>query len=416
MFFFLTYGDGTLLRHAPQKVTSDCAVSLEVDDCTRRWVVIEDDKPVPSRREFSVTSELALRLLGREVGDVVELPGNLVRSEKATLRELQTKYVRAFQDSLEHYRERFPDTSFLQQIPVGSGDDFDPTPIVESLKQRHEGIERCIEIYKTSACPLHLFASRIGISELDAVKALAQHPNGIVKCCQTTPQEFEQAVGQGVASAIIVLDISAIVTLTLLDGWSALDPTKQYMVSQTTKELVDQWVSDASGERAHELGRMAVTDDNHLLVQETTVEQQNARRAEREKMKKMVETHCAWRSSESMAALPPEKRRVYEQVAGFHNVEAMSLAKNLNAVLWSDDLVLSFIAKADFDVKSVWTQLAVRCFVDAGLVSINDFNLVSTKLASWDYATIVWNPQTIIALASMRPGLLRNGRSNSASS
>ncbi|QDT50511.1 hypothetical protein Pan258_45900 [Symmachiella dynata] len=390
------YGDKTSLRQPPEQVEAHCAVLLEAEGGSQRWVVIENSNPVPSRGEFAESSAMAQRLIGREVGDVVELPGSLVQIEKGTIREIQTKYVRAFQDSLQRFRERFPETSFIQQIHVGSGDDFDPTPLIESLKQRREYVEKCVEFYRTNPCSLHLFATKVGINELDAVKALAHHPTGIVTCCHMTPREFDSAVEEGIPGEVIVLEISAIVTLTLLDGWGFLNPSKNYLVSQTAKELVDQWLSDASEERANEGGYASVDEDGQLLFQETTEEQREARRLELDTIKEMIETHCECRSSEAVAAIPSDKRDAYEQVAGFHNVESMSLAKDVEGVLWTDDLVLSLIAKTDFGVPTVWTQLGFRCFVDAGHLTIDDFALVSAKLAAWSYTAIVWRAETII--------------------
>jgi tetratricopeptide (TPR) repeat protein len=394
--FFFMYGDKTSLRQPPDKVEPHCAVLLEAEGGSQRWVVIEDNNPVPSRGEFAENSALTQRLIGREVGDVVELPGSLVQIEKATIREIQTKYVRAFQDSLQRFRERFPETSFIQPIHVGSGDDFDPTPIIESLKQRREYVEKCVEFYRTNPCSLHLFATRVGINELDAVKALAHHASGIVRCCHTTPREFDQAVKECILGEVIVLDISAIVTLTLLEGWDYLGADKTYLVSQATKELVDQWLSDASEERATEGGYASVDEHGQLLFEETTDEQRDARRAELNTIKEMIETHCECRSSEAVAALPPERRDAYEKFAGFHNVESMSLVKDVGGALWTDDLVLSLIAETDFGVPTVWTQLGLRCFVDAGHLTIVDFALVSAKLASWSYTAIIWKAETII--------------------
>jgi hypothetical protein len=257
-------------------------------------------------------------------------------------------------------------TSFIQQIHVGSGDEFDPTPIIESLKERHACVDKCIELYNTHPCSVHLFAKKIGTTELDAIKAFAQDPNGLVKCCQTTPNDFAQAIEHGETGDVIVLGITAVVTLTLVEGWSYLDPTKQHIVSQSTKDVVEQWLSDLEGLYAGEGGHASVTEDGQLIFQETTQEQRDARRAEVETIKEMIETHCECRSSESVAGIEPEKRDAYERVAGFHNVEAMSPAKDLNAMLWSDDHLLAFIAKNDFDVECVWTQLILRRFVDAG--------------------------------------------------
>ena len=396
IFHVLTHGEKGSLRNPPAKVDPQSAVSLEIHGGGWRWVVIENDKPVPSRGEFSQETELSRRRLGRALGDEVDLPGALAKTERATIREIQTKYVRAFQDSLQHFRERFPETSLIHKIHVGSGADFDATAIIESLKERRAHVEACIDFYKKNPCTLYLFATRIGISEFDAIKALAAYPTAMVKCCQTTPLAFEAAASEGIPSDNIVLDITAISTLTLTHAWGFLSPDKKYMVSRATKQLAYDWLSEASEEKDREGGHASVTEDGQFLFQEITNEQREARRVECETITEMIEKHCECQSSEAMAAMKPDMRTLYEQVAGFHNVEAMSLARDLNAALWSDDHVLSFIAKTEFGVQTVWTQLALRCFGDAGRLSKDDFDLVSAELASWNYGVIVWNAATII--------------------
>jgi hypothetical protein len=394
--FFLQHGEKTSLREPPAVVTSESAALLSVEKGPERWVVIENENPLSSRGEFAETSEVASRLIGRAIGDVIELPG-LALSEKATVRAIQTKFVRAFQDSLTHFHQRFPDTPFLQQVHVGTGNEFDPAPIIATLKERRAFVEKCFEVYATEPCPLYLFATRVGISELEAIKALAHRPGSVVKCSETTPYEFAQAVQVGLSVEPIVMDISAIVTLTLLDAWQYVDPTKKYIVSQNTKDTVNGWLQEAADVRLQEGGHVSVTEHGDLVFQDSTEDQRSRRLAELEKMQNLVETHCDSRSSEGMAALAPERRRTYEQVVGFHNIESMSLAKEYDALLWSDDLVLGLIAQADFGVKRIWTQLALRCFVDSGSASIGDFNLGTAKLAAWDYVNTVWSPETVIS-------------------
>ena len=75
----------------------------------------------------------------------------------------------------------------------------------------------------------------------------------------------------------------------------------------------------------------------------------------------------------------------------------MSVARDHEAVLWSDDVVVGFVGKTDFGVTNVWTQIALRCFANCGLMLLEDFNLATAKLAAWDYMNITWNPETIIA-------------------
>ncbi len=396
VFSFLTYGNRTSLREPPIQVEAESAALLETDNCQQRWVIIEKDRPVPSRGEFAPTSKIAERLLGRNVNDMIELPGSLVHIEMATVKEIQTKYVRAFQDSLSHFRERFPDTSFVQQIHFGTGDEFDPVPLIESLKERRAHIDKWIGLYKAHPCSLHLFANRLGITEIDAIKSLAAHPNGLIKCCQITPSDFVQAVEQHETGNVVVLDITAVVTLTLIEAWCYLDSGKKYIVSQATREVVEQWLSTLKDECSHEGGHASVTEDGQLIFQEITLEQREANCKEIESIKQVIEERCECQSSASLAEIEPQKRDRYEQLVGFHNLEAMTLARDLNAILWCDDELLAFLAKNDFGVGSVWTQLILRKSVDACCLTMDDYNLMSAKLVSWDYAQTIWNPDIVI--------------------
>lgn len=398
IFFFLRYAQNSELRTPASKVEKETAVLLEINGREHRWVIIEKEQPAASRNEFASSSAIGKVLLGSEIGDVVELPGISFHPELATVREIQTKYVRAFQDSLHNFTQRFPGSSMLQQVRVGDEENFDPTAIIESLKGRKEHVDKCVEVYRDHPCSLYLFADNIGLNELEAIKSLASIPNGVVKCCQTSPQEFEQLARAGLPNDAAVLSISTIITLTLLDGWEHLDSSKRYMVAQSTSELVGKWIHDAKADQTQEGGGVIRLDDaNQLVLHETTEEQRQAELEEIRRMRDMIDQHCEVESSAAVADLDPEKRDKYRKLVGLHNVESMSLAKDNDAVLWTDDVVVGYIGTTDFGVPSKWTQLVLRCQVEAGSVSIENFNLVTAKLASWHYGSIIWNPATIIA-------------------
>ena len=396
-FFFLTYGTKTTLREPPELVQKDCAVLLQVSENDLRWIVIEDEQPVASRYEVASGTRLAQSVLDHRVGDVIHLSVAFVNPEQATIREIQTKYVRAFQESLQNFQRLFPDTSILQQLHLGDGDSFDPTPIIDSLKGRQEHVEKCIEAYSSNACSIYLFAKSIGISEFDAIKSLSQQPHRTVQCCETTPQEFAQTVALGVPAEAFVLTVSAIITLTLADGWNHLNNTKRYLVSQLTSELIDSWIHNANESLAKESGMIGLDTENRLVFHETSEEYRNLNLRELQSMRQKVDAHCTTASSMCIAELLPEKRRLYNDVIGLHNVESAGVAKTQNATLWTDDLVVGLAGTTDFGVPSMWTQLAMRCFVDTSSLSMQDFDLITAKLASWGYTNIIWTPETIIA-------------------
>jgi tetratricopeptide (TPR) repeat protein len=102
LYFFLTYGERTGLQEALPIIADGSAVLLKLSDGENWWVIIEDDNPAASRGEFSAKSELGQLLVSRKVGDIIDLPGNRVQPQTATIVEIQSKYVRAFQDSMHN--------------------------------------------------------------------------------------------------------------------------------------------------------------------------------------------------------------------------------------------------------------------------------------------------------------------------
>lgn len=397
IFFFLQHAHRTERCDPPSTVSGESAVLLSFSRGEQRWVIIENERPAASRGEFGANSELGQRLVGRTVGDIIECPGNLLQVDSATIKEIQTKYVRAFQDSLENFRALFPSTSALQQINVGDAEHFDPTPIINSLKERRARVESSVQLYRDNPCPLYLFAQRVGLTEIEALKALTVHPNGLVKCCQVTPMRFREAAQRGIDSERVVISISAIITLSLTQAWDYLDTTKTYLVSQVTSELIDEWINHAIANRSEDSGIVSLDAAGQLVFQEATNEERHARIEELRRIRKMVDSHCTRRSSLAVAALDPGKRKRYGRFLGVHNLESISVAKDEGAVLWTDDVVVGLVGSAEFGVSSIWTQLALRCGVLSGSVPLEEFNRVTAKLAGWDYVSIVWTPETIIA-------------------
>jgi tetratricopeptide (TPR) repeat protein len=397
IFVFLRHSHRTDFRDAPMAVTVGCSVLLELGGGKLRWVTIEDDQPVGSRGEFSSTSAMGEALIGKKAGDTLEMPDRLVQPQIATVRDIQSKYVRGFQDSIENFAKWFPGTSILQPFDVGDVEKPDLTVIVESLKGRREHVDKCLQLYRDQPVPLFLLADCLGVTELETVKALARHPKGIIKCSDASPESFALAVQAGIAPGAIVLSMPAIVTLTLVDGWQHLDAGTDYLVSQMTSEIIDGWIQERADDTLNEGGVLAINEADQLVFIPLTAEDRRTRLDELQRMRRMVDQHCKSASSVGMAALEPGARKTYEQVLGLHNLEAMCVAKDHHAILWTDDAIMGTIAKADFGTTVIWTQLALRCFVESGRLTLDDFELVTAKLAAGNYGSVIWHAGTIIA-------------------
>lgn len=395
--YYFIYADKCSLRNEPVTVTRDCAVLLRTQSGGTRWVVIENRNPVSSRHEFAETSELPSRLIGLSVGDRIELPGVFLDGESATVEVIQTKYVRAFQEAIENYCERFPDAPFLQPIQLDTGNGFDTEPILRTLKQRREHFDTWIAIYQSRPLSLHLLAKQLGLTLLETILLLGSRPDVVVKCSVSSTEEFDRLASSEGNRTKFVLDLSAIATLSLTDSWDCLDASRSYYVSQTTRETIEHWINHAQEFAGRESGRASIMDDGQLLFTETTEEQLDLRLLRLHTIKEAIDARCEIQSAVSVAAVTPKKRERYKEVFGFANVEAMCLANDLDAVLWTDDIVLGLLAKSEIGVEAVWTQLAFNRFAERGILSPDRLELIAAKLVALSYGTLIWNARTIIA-------------------
>ncbi len=146
----------------------------------------------------------------------------------------------------------------------------------------------------------------------------------------------------------------------------------------------------------HEGGHASVTEDGRMIFEENTKAQRDEKISEIRAILERIEQICEVKSSESVASIEPQKREMFEKLLGFHNLEAMCLAGDLNATLWTDDYIQAFIAKNELQIPCVWTQLAFGQSVVSEKMEQSKYDLVSAKLVSWKYTQIVWNAGTIL--------------------
>ena len=241
LWFVLQYGKKADLPIHLEVVDEQSAVRLEnLTTGGQRWVVAEDRQPDPALNEFS-TSVIA-SLIGKSVGDVVDLRGPSLQQQQERIIGIQSKYIRLLQDVMSNFQDRFPGAGKIQTIHLGSGEDFDPAPLIESLKTRREHVDSAMAFYHNNLCSLHYLASKLGVNERQLMIGLADHDEWFVRCVECSPKQYSQVSEAGFDTNKVVLDVSAIVTISQLDAWNQLDTQWEFLVSQATSDLIAQWL------------------------------------------------------------------------------------------------------------------------------------------------------------------------------
>jgi hypothetical protein len=77
------------------------------------------------------------------------------------------------------------------------------------------------------------------------------------------------------------------------------------------------------------------------------------------------------------------------------------VAKDEDAVFWTDDRFVGMMAEADFAIKRVWSQLAFKTFQNTGHISVTDYSKTTAKLSAWNYISTIWGPRDIVSAGSV---------------
>jgi len=378
----------------PDVVGRDTAVRfMEEGTTTERWVVIEDAfEPDSKLDEISPDSLLAKNLDGKRVGDSFTLAeGKFVGyGRTGVVRQVLSKFVFRYQECITQWEIRFPDSAEIQMFRLSAaapaaGEQPDFAPLIEALKRKRESTQKIEKIYSSQLAPIHFVAEAKGLSDLQALAGLADADEVQVRCCAGSAQERNEALGYFASSAGLVLDVTAIATLTFLNLLQILsDLPMELAVSRSTMDEIQKMLFEekhASGARTGTVGLAG----GRLTMVEHTDEYKKAHLESLETLVSTLRDRCRVRDCLRLAYLDPKEREPLIEVFGQHGAESMILASELGYLLWSDDYVLAEYAKAKYGVRRVWTQVVLQACAKQGAVEPSVFLDATARLAGYGY-------------------------------
>ena len=203
-------------------------------------------------------------------------------------------------------------------------------------------------------------------------------------------------------------------TISELDAWGSLDDESEYIVSRTTMELLSGWIEELNRNPANERGTAFVTDQGQLVLHTVNAEELRLERDDPRKIYDNLKKHCVIESSAQVAELAPDRRELYIEFVGYHTLEAMCLAKDKEAVLWTDDFVAGSLVQVEFQVDRTWTQLQLKIALKKGGIDEDDFEQASAKLVGWKYINTTWSGRTLLTPDKLATGSWIDGPSTNA--
>ena len=363
----------------PSVVVPDCLVRIRADEKEQWWHIVEDTDSPTNDRELSPDNALAQHLLGRGVGDVFDLQQGLgvITCE---IVELQSKYVRAFQEICEDFPIRFPGNPSLSRIRMD--DNF--TPVFHSVELRHQHVESAKRLYKSHQLPFVSFCSLIGISTLSKWLEYTKQPNKQFWFGEGSTQESDEGAELLRDTDTITLDIIALLTVHRLE-------LSDHLQTRFSCVSIPQFVFDEIQEEVFQIklgnapkGFMGKNEEGRYTLTEVSED--------------------AWKEWEGYASSVFELAKVFERIPSYPMLSVDELQETVemlrpsravavylgdeefevDSVLISDDLVLSKLARSR-DIGVVNSQVLLVELLHSGVITKETYSSKIKELALMNY-------------------------------
>lgn len=384
----------------PTTAEADAAVLVERDGEPARWIVVEtEDAPSIERSEYSPTHALAVAIAGRVPGDTVEYQGREYK-----IRAIKNKVLHRLHQIMEHFEEDFPQEAFLRRFRLPE-DVPEDAPIQEKLGEIWDQLQSFDErrrqtenIYRENLMPLAMVAERLGRSVLDTVRHFAASPTLDIRASLGDDRTWNTAVKSCGRGTELVLDAVGLATVQMLGLHEFLPEFGLRLVvpRSALDELRGASLNAAGGKQQSYMGVV----DGRFFIEEVTPEQIATDVERIESLVGFIQSECEVVGGAALLAVAEPLRTDLCKVTGIACADAIAIAKERAALLWTDDVAIAAVAaQQELQVRSAWTQTILFRAMTDGAISIDTYIqclarlLVArysfTRIASRDIAALM---------------------------
>ncbi len=374
----------------PIVVGPGCAVRIKSGGEEQWWQILEDGEESYGPRDLSSEHDLAQRLLGQSVGYVVELRQGL-GGLSYEITDLQSKYVRAYQEILGEFGTRFPDNLSLSRIEL----DSDFTQIFQSIELRDQHFRNAGKLYQSGKVPFVSFCDLIGRSTLEVWAEYTAQPSGRLHFGTGSEQETNEASALLRDANGIVLDITALLTVHRLE-------LAKYLQTRFSRVAIPQQVFD-------EIQRIVYTmkmdgapssyvgkdDEGQYVLTEITENVWKKRQEYALSVLELAESFERIPSYPMLAVNEPEKTIGFLPLAVAGALYAGDEQSEVRPVLASDDLLQSDMARS-LGLGVVNSQALLIELLRSDVIKDREYSSKIEELVLLNYWLVRISPQDIL--------------------
>jgi hypothetical protein len=390
-------------------VAAGTSVKL-VDDAGAASIVnidMSDVGDLPPNADFQAAGNaLSNYLIGKRVGDKIEIPGQLGASREYAIAEIvpvSLRLLHTLHDRVHFSPEGLP-SIWAVNLQANDGK-LDLGEMQAMLSRSGQRTRNVFDTYTDNPITLGVCAKALGISALELVQGWPTDAAPI-RVCAGNHEERDTALRllEDIDKPIVI-DLATVGEIVALDCAQALSSFGKAYISSVGVQILDGLIESAADDRS--VGR-AVNIDGQVRILEYDEEFKSNKLRFLERIKVAIEQHCVVQPSYGLGDIPDELTEL-EELLGDDEYEALLLSKELGAILLSVDQVLRQFAFDTLSISGVWPQAFLASAVTKGSLAVDRYRFAVQLLFRSNRTFVSVDADDILMMCRQGGPTLRTG-------
>jgi hypothetical protein len=373
-------------------VDGDCGVLLKIGNEQRGYTIHSESDLHLEQGEISLEQARKMQILGRKKGDSFVFGKEPFGSDiECTVVEVQSKYVRAFQQTLEKFSSLFPTDQTLQGIE-GPYEKF-RDGMLRQIDDQQQDFRKFTNVYKSGQLPFESLAGVLRCSPVELWGILTGGRYCSFANFSGTAEDAQAESDSASQSDAILLDFTAILTFAQL---GLLERLKKRYNLFTVQPVLDA-VSEAHAKVVVSKPSLSVgKEGNTYIRREISAEELTAQRKFLECilqfLTQQVTTLPVPALLEKDAVVSDDLRKFLGPIS----TAVLFAARDEKLVLYSDDQILRILARNEWKIRGMSAQPVLHELTSKGLLTKDECTAAIVKLFFLNFSVVLINADSVL--------------------
>jgi len=375
-----------------ETVEKDCAVILKTGDTVIAYTILDDSNISAERGEISLSEAKNMNLIGRKKGDRFVLRQNAWQTVECTVLDIQSKYKRAFQETLEKFQTLFPTNQLIQPIH-GEFAEF-KEGFFKQLDELENSTKTVFAHYQNKKLTIEALAHFLQRPLIHVWGMLAGGHYSKLFAYSGRIEDVEADLQRAGIAGALMLELTGILTLAQLGLLQELP--KRFQKLYSTQAVLDE-ITRELNENAISKGGMTLGKiGKDYIKHEVTTDQIEKNKRFFESIREFIASHVTIVPVTSELETENSRWTKLKDFLGDVSTTCILAASEYKAVLCSDDEMLRALARNESKVEGFGTQTLLQELLRTSVISQIQYTEAIGKLVLFNYKFVSINAETLM--------------------